>query len=57
MMARRPSTFKQSDIARAVKGVKAAGEEVAKVEIDKEGNIIVSVGKPDMTAGRKEIVL
>jgi hypothetical protein len=57
MMARGPSTFKQSDIARAVKGVKAAGEEVAKVEIDKEGKIIVSVGKPDMTAGRKEIVL
>jgi hypothetical protein len=57
MIARRPSSFKQSDIARAVKGVKAAGEEVAKVEIDKEGKIIVSVGKPDMTAGRKEIVL
>lgn len=57
MMARGPSAFKQGDIARAVKGVKAAGEEVAKVEIDKEGKIIVSVGKPDMTAGRKEIVL
>lgn len=56
-MPRGPSSFKQSDIVRAVRGVKAAGVEVAKVEIDKDGKIIVIIGKPEITAGGKEIVL
>ena len=56
-MARGPSSFKQSDVARAIRGVKAAGVEVAKVEIDKDGKIIVIIGKPETMAGGKEIVL
>jgi hypothetical protein len=46
-MSRGPQTFKQRDLVRAVKAVAAAGMSVAKVEVDKDGKIIVVVGKPD----------
>jgi hypothetical protein len=45
-MARGPSTFRQSDITKAVKAVVAAGVEVARVEVDREGRIIVVAEKP-----------
>ena len=38
-MARVPSTFKQGDITRAVKGVVAAGVAVMRVEVDTAGRI------------------
>ena len=38
-------TFKQTDVARAVKAVIKAGCEVARVEVDKNGRIIVIAGK------------
>ena len=44
-MPRRPCTFKETDLKRAVKGVRAAGVEVARVEIGKNGHIIVVPGK------------
>jgi hypothetical protein len=44
-MARVPSTFKQGDITRAVKGVVAAGVAVMRVEVDTAGRIIVVAGK------------
>jgi hypothetical protein len=34
-MTRGPLTFRQKDLVRALKGAKAAGIEVARVEIDK----------------------
>ncbi|MDI4664046.1 hypothetical protein K9U40_06845 [Xanthobacter autotrophicus] len=40
-MARRALTFKQADIARAVKGVASAGVKVMRVEIDPNGKITV----------------
>ena len=43
---RQPSTFRQSDLTRAVKGVLAAGVGVERVEIDKDGKIAV-VAKSD----------
>jgi integrase len=46
-MSRGPQTSKQRDLVRAVKAVAAAGMSVAKVEVDKDGKIIVVVGKPD----------
>jgi hypothetical protein len=40
-MSRRLSTFKQRDVTAAVKAVMAAGVEVARVEIDRAGRIVV----------------
>lgn len=37
----RASAFKQTDLTRAAKGVMAAGLEVERVEIDREGKIII----------------
>ena len=42
---RGPSTFKQQDVTRAVKAMRAADIEVARVEIDKSGKISIFTGK------------
>jgi hypothetical protein len=36
--------FRQADIARAVKGAKAAGMSVSKIEIDTDGRIVIISG-------------
>ena len=43
---RRPSHFKKTDVIRATKAVRAAGLEVTRVEINKDGAIAVFSGKP-----------
>lgn len=57
-MSSRPSTFRETDVKRAVKAVRAAGVEIARVEIEKDGRIIVVPGKPtesqDANAERNE---
>ncbi len=55
-MSRGPCTFKQNDVTRAVKAVVAAGVEVARVEVDKDGRIVVVAGKsvPDEGRGGNE---
>jgi hypothetical protein len=45
-MARGPCNFRQQDVTRAVKGTVAAGVEVARVEIDKSGKIVIVTGTP-----------
>jgi len=40
-MPRRPATVTQDDVTRAVKGVAAAGISIARVEIGKDGAIVV----------------
>ena len=46
---RHPSKFKKSDVTRATKAVREAGLEIARVEISKDGAIVVIPGKPDET--------
>jgi len=43
-MSRGPCTFRQSDLTKAVKGVVAAGVNVARVEIDQSGKIVIMTG-------------
>lgn len=44
---RAPSSFKQRDMTRAVRAVVAAGVEVARVEVDKDGRIVVVAKQAD----------
>ena len=41
-MSRRPSTFRQRDVAAAIKAAKAAGCEVARIKVDKDGAITIT---------------
>lgn len=43
MTTRRAATFKQDDVKRACKGVVAAGLAVGRVEIDREGKIVITM--------------
>jgi hypothetical protein len=45
-MSRGPLTFKQRDVTAAVKAVVAAGVEVARIKIGKDGSIEINTGKP-----------
>jgi hypothetical protein len=47
-MARAPSTFKQGDVTRAVRGAFAAGAQSVRVEVDKDGRIVVIASKIDL---------
>lgn len=44
---RRPCTFKKTDVTRATKAILAAGLDIARIEIAKDGAIVVVPGKPD----------
>jgi len=44
-MPRGRCTFKQGDVTKAVKAAVAAGVEVARVEIERDGRIIVVAGR------------
>jgi len=46
-MSRGACTFRQRDVEAAVRAVRDAGVEVARVEVDKEGKIVVIAGKPN----------
>jgi len=44
-MSRGPQTFRQRDVAAAIRAAKAAGLEVARVEIDRAGKIVLVTTK------------
>jgi hypothetical protein len=46
-LMRGPSTFRQQDVTRALRATKAAGYAVASVQIDRSGNIIVTMKSGD----------
>ena len=48
-MSRRPTTFRQRDLTAAIKGVIAAGCAVARVEVGKDGKIIVVISKEQVS--------
>ena len=45
-MARGPAGFKQRDLTRALRATKAAGIDVHRIEIEKDGKIVVFPGEP-----------
>ena len=45
-MARSAPSFRQADVTRAVRGALAGGIEIARVEIDRGGKIVIVSGKP-----------
>jgi hypothetical protein len=42
---RQPSAFRQSDVTRAFRAAKTAGVRVARVEIDRDGKIVIVTGE------------
>jgi hypothetical protein len=48
---RGPCAFKKRDVTRATKAVQAAGLNVARIEIDKDGRIIVVPSEPTKANG------
>lgn len=44
-MSRGPCTFRQSDLLRAIKALKAAGEQVVGIRFDSAGKPVIITGK------------
>ncbi len=56
-MGKSPSTFRQTDITRALKAVRAAGYSAVRVLIDKAGRIeIATATEGEAQAARGELV-
>lgn len=53
-MSRGPSTFKQSDLTKVVKGLLNAGLSVERAEVDPTGKIVVFAGMPRNGEGGSE---
>jgi len=50
-MARSRGTFRQQDVTRALRGAAAAGVNIARVEIDKMGKIVIVTGSASDARG------
>ena len=53
-MANRPTPFKQIDVTRAARGVVAAGLPVGRVEIDREGKIVILIADGSEPVGKND---
>ena len=49
------SRFRQSDLSRALKAALAAGLEIAAVEIDPTGKIVIMTGATELTAPKNAL--
>ena len=49
-MSRGAQAFRQADVAKAIKATVSAGLSVERVEIDRDGKIIVVIGTPNLDA-------
>ncbi|MFG1241920.1 hypothetical protein V5F31_06005 [Xanthobacter sp. V7C-4] len=49
-MSRGPATFRQRDMTAAVKAVTAAGLDIARIELDKSGKIVIIPGRREEPA-------
>jgi hypothetical protein len=52
-MPRAPCIFRQRDVTRAIRGARAAGVEVARIELDKEGRIVIVPAQTATTSEAK----
>jgi len=50
-MTRAPATFRQSDITRAIRAARAAGVDIARVEVTNAGTIVIIPAAAATTAG------
>ena len=55
-MTRAPSTFRQQDVTRAVKAVTAAGVNIARIEIDRAGKIVIIAAGATIEDGKVTLV-
>jgi hypothetical protein len=46
VMSRGPQSFRKRDVTKAIEAVEAAGLTIVRVEVGKDGKIIIAVGKP-----------
>jgi hypothetical protein len=53
-MSKAASTFRKSDVKRAIQAAEAAGMKIGHVEVDRAGKIILVPGNGAETAGRTE---
>lgn len=49
-----PVRFTKADLKRAASGVAAAGFDIARIEIDPSGKIVIIPGRPDIRRGVNE---
>ena len=54
-MSRAASTFRQTDVVRALRAARAAGLEVARYEIGKDGKIVVVTGQREALVADADI--
>jgi hypothetical protein len=50
-MARAACTFRQRNVTRAIRAVEAAGKKIKKVEVDKDGKVVIEIAQDDDDAG------
>lgn len=46
-MTRAACTFRERDVTRAIRAVEAAGKKIRKVEIDKDGKVVIVIAQDD----------
>jgi len=51
VMSRGACTFRKRNVTAAIKAVAAAGVVIARVEVDKDGKIVIIVGEPNESEG------